>query len=69
MKMAAVVLVVLVAAVLINAVRGGEGFGLVDVLPGMTSDRPGLYHLAGVAMLLITIWGFLRMRRSGEDED
>ena len=69
MKMAAVVLIVLVAAVLINAVRGGEGFPLVDVLPGMASGRPGLYHVAGVAMLLIAAWGLLRIRRSGEDED
>jgi len=68
MKLAAVVLIALVAAVLINAVRGGEGFALVDVLPGMTSDRPGLYHFAGVVMLVIAIWGLLRMRRSGEDE-
>jgi len=69
MKMAAVVLIVLVAAVLINAVRGGEGFPLVEVLPGMTSGRPGLYHLAGVAMLVIAGWGLLRMRRSGREDD
>lgn len=59
-----IVLVVLLIGVLINAVRDGAEFPLVQTLPLLGGDRPSwLWDGATMAMLLITCWGIRRLYR------
>ena len=57
-------LVILIAAALINFARGGEGFHIAKVLPFASGETPGIYDWAGIAIVLITLWGIQRLRRN-----
>ena len=64
MKAFWIVLVVLLIAVLINAVRQGSDFPLVQTLPLLGGDRPSwLWDGAAAVMLLITYFGIRRLIR------
>ena len=70
MKAAKVVLIVLFCAVLINWIRGGQDFHLVQVLPFLGGHKPGIYDAAGLVMLLVLLpWGLRRLRRRGEEPE
>lgn len=61
MRTALVVLVIVLCAVLINAVRNGEMFPIVQTLPGLGGDRPICYTWGGIGMLIVTLWGISRL--------
>jgi len=69
MKAAAVVLTVVLAACLINWVRSGASFHVVQALPLCGGYTPSLYDAATVAMLLLIPWGLGRLSSNGEDKD
>ena len=66
MKTFWIVLMILLIAVLINAVRGGADFPLVQALPFLGGDRPSwLWDGAAIVMLVIALWGMRRLHRQG----
>ena len=67
MKAVKIVLVLILIAALINAVRLGQSFPLPHVFPFLGGMAPSQYDLAGIAMLLITLWGLARLRRNRRD--
>lgn len=69
MKAAKVVLILILIAVLINAVRLGDDFPLPYVFPGLGGMPPSQYDLAGIAMILITLWGLARLRQNRRKAD
>ena len=64
MKPAMVVAITLVTAALILWVREGATFPIVHVLPFCGGHAPGIYDLAAVIMLGITLWGIWRLFRT-----
>ena len=66
MREAKIVLILILFATLIHAVREDGGFRLLQVIPFMGGRRPGEYDLAGVAMVLISLWGLGRLNRIRE---
>ena len=66
MREAKIVLILLLFAALIHAVREDAGFRLPQVVPFMGGRRPGEYDLAGIAMILIFLWGLGRLHRIHE---
>ena len=67
MRIAWAVFIVLLVGRLIAWMRDGEAYPLVQVAPLIGGFDPGIYDLAGFAMLLVGIWGFGRMRRDRDD--
>ena len=64
MKAFWIVLIILFVAVVINAVRGGATFPVVQALPFLGGHRPGSHDFGASAMIVITIWGIRKMLRS-----
>ena len=69
MKTLKIVLVVILAAVVINLIRGGEDFPLPHTLPLSGGFRPGVYDLGALGMVLLCIWGLVRLKRFGRPRD
>ena len=69
MKAVQITLVLVTILALARWVQDGNSFHIVRTLPLLGGHRPGIYDLAGIAMLLITLIGFarLRRRRTGSD--
>jgi hypothetical protein len=63
MREAKIVLVIILIAVLINAVRGDFRYHLLHTFPFLGRQPPGMYDVAGVAMILIALWGLARLNR------
>ena len=64
MKTFWIVLIILLIAVLINAVRGNAGFPLVQVLPFLGGHRPGIHDVGAIIMIVIAIWGIRKLLRN-----
>jgi len=64
-----IALIVLLAAVAINQVRGSEDFPLPHVLPLSGGFRPGVYDLGALGMILICLWGLVRVKRLGRSSE
>jgi len=69
MKAFKIVMIVLVAAVVLNLIRGRESFPLPHVLPLAGGFSPGMYDIGGLGMILLCIWGLLRVSRLGRPRD
>lgn len=67
MKTTKIVLVVVISALLIRAVCSGYDFKLPMVLPFMGGRKPGIYEGGAIAIILITLWGIIRLGRSDDD--
>jgi len=68
MKVTKIVLVVVIALIVINAVSRGYDFKLPMVLPFMGGQRqPYFYEVAGLIMILIMWWGIKRLDRNDDD--
>ena len=71
MKAAKITVIAVLVLAFIAWVKGNARFDhIVQVIPFLGGHRPGIYDLAGIVMILITIWGLCRLRstRSGADE-
>ena len=64
MKTLKILVILVVFSGLISAVRLGDDFALVQVFPFMGGYRPDKYDVGGIAMLLITLWGFARLKKN-----
>ena len=69
MKAVQITLVLIVILALAGWVQDGNSFHIVRTLPLLGGHRPGIYDLAGFAMLLITLIGFVRLRRRRTGSD
>ena len=69
MKVIQIAMIVLLAAVAINLVRGPADFPLPHILPLSGGFRPGVYDLGALSMLLLCLWGLLRVSRLGRPRD
>jgi len=64
MKSGIIVAIVLAGAAVIVAMRQGFDLGpIVQALPFCGGGRPVLYEVAGCALLGITGWGLLRLKK------
>jgi len=64
MREAKMVLVVILISALIIAVRGDFKGHLLHTFPFLGGQPPGMYDAAGIAMLLIALWGLARLNRT-----
>jgi hypothetical protein len=63
-KLVMLILILVLAAALINWVRSGDStWHIAQSLPLLGGYAPDMYNLGGAAMLLITLWGLRRLRR------
>ena len=71
MRTAAItVTVVLAAALVLWILEGTEVGHIADLLPLVSGESPSqVYSLGGVAVLVITLWGLLRLLRHGQDDE
>jgi hypothetical protein len=69
MKTLKIVVILLLAAVAINLVRGPADFPLPYILPLSGGFRPGVYDLGALGMILLCAWGLLRVSRLGRPRD
>ncbi|MDI6451603.1 hypothetical protein [Anaerobaca lacustris] len=69
MKTLKVAVIVLLAAVVINVVRGPADFPLPHILPLSGGFRPGIYDLGALGMILLCLWGLVRVSRLGRPRD
>jgi len=69
MKVAIITAVVLAAASLIIAIRGGMDLPIVQALPFCGGERPMLYEWGGCSLLVITGWGLVRLYRLRQDDE
>ncbi len=66
MKAAAITLIVILFATLILWIREEAApFQIAKVFPFLGGDRPGLYDLGGLVMIIIVIMGLRRVCRRG----
>ena len=63
MKLIVILIVLLLFAALINFLRGDAGFPISQALPLLGGHPPGLFDVAAGAMILISIWGIMRLLR------
>lgn len=63
MKAAKIVLILIIVFSLINFVRQGREFHIVTVLPFSGGHQPGIFDAAGIVVLVIAWWGWLRLKR------
>ena len=69
MKALKIVLIVILAAVIVNMIRGGEDFPLPHTLPLAGGFSPGVYDLGASGLILLCLWGLARVRRLGRPRD
>jgi hypothetical protein len=71
MKAVRVVTAVLIIATLIDWVRQGETFSILESLPLIGGYRPGIYDVGAAVMILIAFWGIERLarRQHGHESD
>ncbi len=69
MKTLKVAVIVLLAAIAINLVRGPADFPLPHILPLSGGFHPGIYDLGALGMILLCLWGLLRVSRLGRPRD
>jgi len=68
LKTIKIVLVVLVVALLINFVRGGDHSHITEALPFCSGGEPSFYDFGATAMLVLLFWGLRRLKRLDRDE-
>ncbi len=69
MKTLKIAVILLLAAIAINLVRGPADFPLPHILPLSGGFRPGIYDLGALSMILLCLWGLLRVSRLGQPRD
>ena len=69
MRAAAVVCVLLVSALLVNWLRSGQDFPIVQTLPFLGGHEPSLYDFGGLVLLALAVWGALRLKRLWSERD
>jgi len=70
MKAAKITAIAVIVLAFMLWVKGSTSFGhIVQILPFLGGNKPGIYDLAGIVMILITIRGLRRLRSSGRDAD
>jgi hypothetical protein len=69
MKIIKITLIIIFISALINAVRLGDDYPIVQALPFLGRGRPLIYHIAGIAVLLITAWGLHRLRKNRKQKN
>ena len=68
MRAAAVVCVLLVSALLVNWIRSGQDFPIVQSVPFLGGHEPSLYDVGGLCLLALMGWGAMRLRRLRRDD-
>ena len=68
MKLFWIVLIVLLFAALIDWVREAQDpFHVLGTLPLLNPRPSGLWHVAGLLMIVITAWGIRRLKNSDDE--
>ena len=69
MKVFKITLVVIILATLINAVRQGYHFPILQSLPLLGGVRPLKYEIAGITIVGVTAWACHRLRKNRKRAD
>jgi len=64
MKSVKICLIILLAAVLINWVREGDGFHISHVLPFMSGKPISFYDIGCIGLLCLLFWGIGRLKKN-----
>jgi hypothetical protein len=67
MRLFKIVLVTLLLAAIVNWVRQGQRFSILESLPLVGGHDPSRYDVAAVVIIVIALWGIARTAR-GDDE-
>ncbi|MEK6675015.1 MAG: hypothetical protein AABZ47_05095 [Planctomycetota bacterium] len=68
MRLFKVVLVILLLAAVANWMRQGQrGFSILESLPIIGGHDPSRFDLAAIAMILVTLWGIARSRKTDDE--
>lgn len=67
MRLFKIVLVTLLLAAIVNWVRQGRGFTILESLPIVGGHEPGRYDVAAIIMILIALWGIARTARADDE--
>ena len=69
MRLALTVVIVIFTLGLLRYLGVGSKIDLLRAVPYFGGFRPGLYDLAGVAVIIIALWGVMRILRSQDHDD
>jgi tetrahydromethanopterin S-methyltransferase subunit E len=69
MKPILIVIILVAACGLIVFVRTGDSFPLVHSFPLLGGGKPGIYHVAGIIMALMTINALRKLSRHGREKN
>jgi hypothetical protein len=64
MKAILITMVVVTGLILIGAIKDVSPFNIVESLPFLGGEKPGVFHLGGIIMILITLNGLRKLRRA-----
>ena len=70
MKVGKLILIIIATAVVINFLRGSEGFALPRVLPFLGGFKPSFsFDVGAIVLLVLMFWGLGRLKRRDEPEN
>jgi hypothetical protein len=64
MKVFKITLIIILLSILVNAVRQGEDYPILQTLPLLGGWRPFKYQIASIIVVCITVWGCHRLRKN-----
>ncbi len=70
MRIIKLALILFISAVVINFIRNGRTFHIAKALPFSNApEKISIYDWACVAVLVILMWGFYRLKRNNQDDE
>ena len=68
MKAIKITFVLLTAAAVLHFLRAEKTIDIRKALPFLDGEPPNAYHIAALAVILIFLWGLIRLGRGNDDE-
>lgn len=68
MKAIKITLVLLATAAVLHFLKAEEDIDIRKSLPFLDGEPPNVYHVAALAVILIFVWGLIRLGRGKDDE-
>jgi hypothetical protein len=69
MKVVKLTVIILLTLAALSFVKCGRSFNIVQALPFADGKPVNIYHWAGLAVLLITVWGYCRLNRKDTNDE
>ena len=68
MKPILITIVVVTALILIGAVKDVSPSNIVEAIPFLGGEKPGIYHVGGLIMIVLALNGFRRLGRNSHSD-